>query len=236
MTHALNRQKIITEVWQGLGFVVTGGFHVDTPWYNKSIEPYPFDLEKAKALLEEAGWTDSDGDGIRDKSIKGERVRFEFSMLIYSSSQEYKTMADIFKEDLIKIGVRMNITPVDWPTMQKRMSDKDFGAFTGGWGLSWEVDPYQLWHSSQADIPKGSNMVGFRNKEADAIIETARVTFDIEERKKLFHRFHAIVHEEQPYTFFFTPKRVIAWNPSVHNLTIQKPRPQNLIRLLWKSD
>ena len=236
MTHAFNRQKIVAEVFHGLGTVVTGSFHMDTPWNDDTITPYPFDLEKARALLAEAGWTDSDKDGLLDREIGGERRNFEFNMLIYNSRPEIKTMMDIFKTDLLKIGVKMNISPLDWPTMQKKMDDKEFDAFTGGWGLDWEPDPFQLWHSSQADVPKGSNRVGFRNKEADQIIEESRRTTDFAKRKALFHRFHAILHEEQPYTFFYTPRAVIAWNPAVHNVTFQGPRPQIVYKLMWKDN
>ncbi|MEL6177297.1 MAG: ABC transporter substrate-binding protein [Myxococcota bacterium] len=234
MTQSFNRAKIVAEVFHDLGTVVTGGFHKDTPWYDNSIQPYPFDLDKARALLNEAGWTDTNSDGILDREFNGERRNFEFTMLIYNSRPEIKTMMDIFKTDLLKVGVKMSISPIDWPAMQKKMDDKDFDAFTGGWGLDWEPDPFQLWHSSQADVPKGSNRVGFRHKEADQIIEESRRTTDLKRRQELFYRLHAIHHDEQPYTFFYTPRSVIAWNPAVHNLTLQGPRPQILFKYFWK--
>ena len=234
MTHAFNRKKIIKEVFMDLGKVITGNFYIDTPWYDKSINPYEFDLEKAAALLDEAGWTDSDKDGVRDRKLDGKKVNFEFTLLIYNNFPEIKSAADIFKEDLIKIGVKVNVLPVDWPTMQKKMEGKEFQAYTGGWGLGWESDPNQLWHSTQADAPKGSNFVSFKNKEADGIIEKAHVAFEFDERKKLFNRFHQIVHEEQPYTFFMSPDSVIVYESTLKNVTYQKPRPQVLYQLMYK--
>lgn len=236
MTHAFNREKIVTEVFMGLGKIITGNFYIDTPWYDKSIKPLAFDLEASKALLEEAGWSDSDGDGVRDKMIDGQKVDFEFQILIYNNFPEIKSASDIFKEDLIKVGVKMNITPVDWPIMQKKMEGKEFQAYTGGWGLGWEADPNQLWHSSQADEPKGSNFVSFKNKEADEIIEKAFTAFDFEERKALFNRFHNILHEEQPYTFFMAPDSVVVYSSKLKNVTYQKPRPQILYQLMWKDE
>jgi peptide/nickel transport system substrate-binding protein len=71
------------------------------------------------------------------------------------------------------------------------------------WGGNVEEDPYQIWHSSQIGN-RGSNYVGFRNAEADALIEQARQTLDPDKRNALYHQFHRILHEEQPYTFIYT--------------------------------
>lgn len=227
MTHALNRQAMIKNVLNGLGSVQTGPFYYKHPSMDPSVKPIPYDLEKAKALLDEAGWTDSDGNGIRDKMIKGEKVEFKFAMVAYDRP-EAKTMLNIFKEDLRKIGVIVIAQHVDWPTMQKKMDEKKFDAFTGGWGLSWQINPNQIWHSKQADVPKGSNRVGFRNKEADKIIEDLMVEFDPAKRQEMARKFHRIVHADQAYTFFYAPQYVMAWQPKLENVIINKTRPQAL--------
>jgi ABC-type transport system substrate-binding protein len=179
-------------------------------------------------LLEEAGWKDADGDGILDKQLRPEdkkRTPFEFTLLLYGSSKEWSALASIFKEDLLKIGVKLDIDAAEWSLMQKRMDEKTFDAYTGGWGTPWEVDLYQTWHSSQADIPKGSNRVGFRNKEADALIEKLRDTFDEAERTKLLQQFHRIVNDEQPYTFLVDRKDVVCYWNDLRNVTFSKVRP-----------
>lgn len=227
MTHSLNRPMILKNVLNGLGTIQTGPFYYKHPATDDSINPWAYDLEKAKALLEEAGWKDTDGDGIRDKQINGQKTDFEFTMVAYDKP-ETKTVLSIWKEDLRKIGVVLKAQHVDWPTMQKKMDEKKFDAWTGGWGLSWLVDPYQIWHSSQADIPKGSNRGGFRNEKADKIIEELRITFNQDKRLELYHQFHQILHEEQPYTFFYSPQYVTSWQPRLENVVINKIRPQRL--------
>lgn len=211
MTIAFNRQGAVDNIFHGLGEVLTGPFPMQSPCYDTSIEPWPFDLDMASAKLEEAGWTDTDGDGLRDKVIAGERVPFEFSMLIYGSSNEYETLANIYREDLLTIGVKMTPQALEWSTMLKKMDEKDFAGYSGAWVVSWEVDLYQLWHSSQADQPNSSNRVGFRNADADVIIEALRTEFDQDKRIELCHEFHALIHEEQPYTFFYQRKRPIVY-------------------------
>jgi len=225
MTHAFNRQQIIDKVFQGLGEITSGDNPPGSPDYDASIRPLPFDLERSRALLAEAGWKDSDGDGLVDKVIDGKRMPFEFSLLIYGTAPEYSALANIFKEDLIKVGVKLTVASVEWSVMQKRTDEKSFDAYTGGWLVDYESDPYQTWHSSQADEPKGSNKVGFRNKEADQIIEKLRETFAPEERQALFHRLHRILHEEQPYSFIMYEKVVYCWRSAVKNVAFAKDRP-----------
>lgn len=234
MTYALNRQGIIDNVLYGLGSIQTGPFYYKHPAMDPTVKPFPYDLEKAKTLLDEAGWKDTDGDGVRDKLVNGEKVDFLFTVTSYDKP-EVKSWLSVYKEDLRKIGIMMTPQPVDWPTMQKKMDEKAFDAYTGGWGLSWSNDPYQIWHSSQADVPKGSNRIGFRNKRADEIIEQLRIEFDEAKRLELYHEFHRLLHDEQPYTFFYAPQSIAAWQPRVKNFVINTTRPQ-LYSLPWWID
>lgn len=225
MTHAFNRELTIQENMNGLGEILSGPFPLSNPAYDDSIAPWPFDLERAKELLDEAGWKDEDGDGIREKTIDGRVVPFRFRMLTYGHRPEMISAMEIYKSDLRKIGVHMDIVPAEWSVLIQRMQDQDFDAYTGGWLLSWETDLYQLWHSSQADMPNSSNRIGFRNSDADRIIEQVRKTFDEDERNALFHEFHALVHKEQPYTFWFQGKNVGAWQDRVKNVEFSFLRP-----------
>ena len=236
MTHAFNRELTIDVNMNGLGIPISGPYSISTPAYDQSIEAWPFDLERAAALLEQAGWVDRDGDGIREKRIDGKNVPFRFTMLTYGHRPEMIAAMEIFKDDLRKIGVTMNIVPAEWSVLIQRMDDKDFDGFTGGWMLGWETDLYQLWHSSQADMPRSSNRIGFRNAEADKIIEEVRRTFDEDARNALFHRFHALVHEEQPYTFWFQGRNVGAWQKRVHNVEFSPLRPFDSAMKWYLSD
>lgn len=226
LTHAFDRQGIVKNVFFNLGTIQTGPYYYKHNANDPGVKPFGYDLNKAKELLAKAGWKDTDGNGILDKVINGEKKEFKFTILAYGHSSEWKSALAVYKEALRKIGISMNFSPVDWPTMQKKMDEKKFDAFTGGWGLSWAIDPYQLWHSSEANKAKGSNRVGFRNKRADEIIVTLRETFDPQKRTELLREFHRLLHEEQPYTFFFAPKSVLAWWPHLENVQVQKIRPQ----------
>ncbi len=204
MTHLVDREKILATINFGLGKIVTGNFWIDSPYYNHNIKPITYDPARAKELLDEAGWADSDNDGIRDK----DGTKFSFEFLISGSSQTAEQLSTILKEDLKNMGIEMSIRKLEWAVFTQHLNDRKFDATTLGWSLGVEADPYQIWHSSQAE--KGSNFVGFINEEADDIIDKARVEFDKEKRIELYRRFHEIIHEEQPYTFLFNNKSLVA--------------------------
>jgi peptide/nickel transport system substrate-binding protein len=98
-----------------------------------------------------------------------------------------------------------------------------------GWALGTPPEnPRQLWHSMGAKQKGSSNAVGFANAEADSIIEALDYEYEAEDRARLYHRFHEILHEEQPYTFLYTPKSVFLYRDYVQNVFIPAER-QDLI-------
>jgi peptide/nickel transport system substrate-binding protein len=214
MTMLVDRESILENLLFGFGRVVTGSFFYESPDYDKTIEPWPYDPKMAASLLDEAGWVDSDGDGIRDKD--GVPFRFEFS--IVSGVKFHEQLSTVLKEELSKVGIEMTIRPLEWALFTQVLDGRNYDAVTLGWSLPVEADPYQVWHSSQ--VEKGSNHVGFSNKEADNIIEEARITFDKEERVKFYRRFHQILHEEQPYTFLFVGQSLVSIDRRFENVNI----------------
>lgn len=204
MTHLVDRETILKKILLGLGETVTTTFFVNSPEYPGDVEPYPYDPKKARALLDEAGWRDTDGDGTRDK----DGVEFRFEFLLPSGSQTGEKISTILKEELSRSGIEMIIRKIEWAVFIQNVNERRFDAVTLGWSLGVETDPYQLWHSSQAET--GSNFVGFANPRADALIERAREEFSRPERVKMYREFSRILREEQPYTFLFARKSTVA--------------------------
>jgi len=225
MTHLVNRKLILEKILYNLGEIVTNPFYIKSKEYDHSIEPYPYDTQKAKELLNEAGWVDSDLDGIRDR--KG--VKFEFEFLIPNESDTSEKISTILKEELDKVGIAMNIRKIEWAVFVLRLNERKFDAVTLGWSMGVESDPYQIWHSSQK-TGGGSNFIGFNNKEADQIIVEARKEFDKDKRIELYKKFISIIHREQPYTFLFCRKSIVALNNRFHGVNIY---PLGLDILEW---
>ena len=117
----------------------------------------------------------------------------------------------------------------------KKVDSKEFDAVTLAWVSGPDVDFRQIWHSEQADKPQSSNYVSFRNEEADEIIETLEVEFDYDKRVELAHRFHKLVYDEQPYTFFYTRRSPFYWQKKLQGTKAQLVRPYLNVRAWYLS-
>lgn len=214
-TMLLNRELILRELMHGLGEVCSGPFFIDVPENDKNIKPWPFDPERAKKLLDEAGWKDTDGDGVRDR----DGVPLQFELMFTSGVTIHEQVATIFQEELAAAGVKMDIRQLEFASLLQSVYEHSFDAIMMAWGSSPDPDPYQIFHSSQS-VERGSNHVGYSNPEADKIMEEARLEFDHQKRIEMYHRFHAIVHDEQPYTFLFFRKAKVAVDKRFQNLKV----------------
>ncbi|HCF61252.1 MAG TPA: hypothetical protein DFS52_25055 [Myxococcales bacterium] len=171
-------------------------FWHEGPDCDRLLRPLAYDPKQAERLLEEAGWTDGDGDGVREKD--GAKLRFTF--LVSASSVFLSKLTLFLQESYRKAGIQMDIATAEWALFSKRIHERDFDACSMLWGdTDVDSDPFQVWHSSQAK--GGSNFVGFENPRADALIEQARVEFDPERRSALYRELGRILYEEQPYMF-----------------------------------
>jgi len=217
---ALDRQKFLDEVMRGHGIIVTGDQYYFGPAYDHSILPRPYDPNKAKQLLLQAGWYDRDGDGLRDKN--GQPFRFEY--LIPSGSDVTERRAAIMKENLRKLGIDMTIRELEWATFIQNLSDRKFDACYLCWATPIESDPYQIWHTSQAEN-RGSNYVGFGNAESDRLIEESRRTLDPVKRRKLFFQLHRILFDTQPYEFLYLIPELGAYDKRYRGVKFYKVRP-----------
>jgi len=212
LTMLIDRETIKKAVYHDLARIVTGNFAEGTYAHNDAIKPWPFDPDQALELLREAGWEDSDNDGVLDR--RG--MPFRFEIMLTNQHIDGEKICTLFQEELKRVGIEMRIRQMEWASMLEMVDSRTFDAVMMGWAVGPDPDPYQLWHSSQME--KGSNYVGFSTPEMDEIIERGRITFDEEERGRMYRRFHEIIHEEQPYTFLFSPMALVAYDKRFHGV------------------
>ena len=203
--------------------------------YNDTLQLIPLDIEKAKKLLTEAGWVDTDGDNIRDKMINGVKTPFSFK-LSYMSSPTTKEIVLMIKESMYKAGVVAEPTPMDFTLFYKNAMDHNFDGMLGGWGGSASYsNPMQLWHTSSW-VTKGSNFCGFGDAESDALIEEANLTLDPIVHKNALLKLQAKIYEDQPYVFLYSTKRKFAIHKRFENRGMYYERPGVMLQNLKLSD
>lgn len=201
LNYAINKKEIIEGVQMGLGRELTGPYPPESWAYDHTILPVAFDPEKAKAMLKEAGWVDTNGDGWLDKDGQ----TFEFTIITNQGNDQRKQCAEIIQRRLKDIGISVKIKVIEWSAFLSEFIDKrKFDAVILGWALARDPDPYDIWHSSK--MREGDfNFLSFKNEEADKLMEQARREFDQAKRAEIYHKLQAILYDEQPNCFLYVP-------------------------------
>ncbi|MDA1039696.1 MAG: peptide-binding protein [Planctomycetota bacterium] len=199
MSYAFDYDEMLDKLCYGLYQPCAGNFPDDS-WMapKKKLQPYKQDLDTAEALLDEAGWIDRDNDGIRDKEIDGRLVPFEFSILC--SQQPLRiAICVLMKDCLDRIGVRMNVKPVESTVLQDLTQKRKFQAYFGGWGSGTDPDTSEnIWKTGAM-----RNFVNYSNPEVDRLYEEGRRELDRAKRAGKYARIQEILYEDQPYTWLF---------------------------------
>jgi len=194
----------------------------NSKYYPPDLEPLPFDLDGAAALLAEAGWRDADNNGVLEKTIDGVERAFAFKAIL-PSNPRFLAMFEIFKEDLLKIGVKMQIDTLAWKQFKQQVIDaRDFECTALLWsGDGWESDLTQIFHSCQIAEVLSSNFCEFGDPLADQLMEELRLEFDIDERVRKQRILHKRIAELQPYVFLTTIRMpVMYWKDRLGNVEV----------------
>ncbi len=216
IAYAIDKDEIINVVLLGLGVKATGPYRPDMWYYNPNVKKYPYNPEKAKKLLEEAGWRDTDGDGILDKNGK----IFEFTIMTNQGNLSRLKAAQIIQKRLGEVGIKVKIRVIEWASFINEFIDKKrFEAVILGWSTGIDPDQYDIWHSSKTG-PKELNFISFKNKEVDKLLEQGRLTFDREKRRKIYFKFQEILAEEQPYVFLYIPYSLVIVHKRFRNVKL----------------
>ena len=210
MTYLTNRKQMVKTILFGFGQVIDSPIYRFRPEYDESLVSIPYDPKKALGLLREAGWKDTDGDGVLDKVIDGKSTPFRFEIKFNSGNTIRKSVVLTLQDELKKHGISVSVRQLDWTIFLDDVKNHKFDAMVLGWAMSVrDPDSFQVWHSSQAEN-KGSNMISYKNARVDKILEDYRREFDPKIRIELYSEFQRILHDAQPYTFLFMGKRISA--------------------------
>ena len=198
---AISREELVQGALLGQGVAAFGPYKPGTAYYHPELKPVKQNTEMAKALLAEAGFADTDGDGILDKDGKP----LSFIILTNQGNNERILAATIIQRELKAVGIAVQVRTVEWAAFINEFVNKgSFDAVILGWTITPDPDLYQVWHSSQA-VPGGLNFTGFISKELDVLLEEGRRTQNEDLRRQLYYRVQELLDEEQPYCFLYVP-------------------------------
>lgn len=209
MAYAIDRKSIIDKIVYGMGTPIQSHIFIKSRFHNSDLPEIPYDMNKAKQMLLEAGWKDTDGDGIIDKVIEGKKTDFRFTFTNNTNPKRKKVIL-ILIEQLKQLGIEANIQEYEWSVFLEKIKKHQFDACFAGWQLTVTPDdPYQIWHSSQA-TGEGSNHFSYINPESDKLLEENRMEFDDNKRMEILKKWQKIIYDDQPVTFLWSePSRYL---------------------------
>ncbi len=214
LTMLLDRGSIVRELFKGSARIISGPWAPDSPAYDGSVAPLPYDPTAAAALLDAAGWKDTNRDGTRDR----EGREFSFELLVSSGTTIGRQVDETFAAALEKVGIRARVRPMEWAAFSERVDAGDFEAASLAWSASDpNPDPYPYWHSSQVP-PVGLNSEFYRNPEADRLMEEARREREEPRRLAIYRRLHRIFRDDAPVIFIATSSEKYGFAKRVRGL------------------
>lgn len=201
LTHAMDRGRIVDDVMLGQARPLSSPFFPTMYGADPSIAPWPFDVDEAVNLLEEAG------------VAKTENQRFDIDLIALDTQRgpTAESSLAILRDNLRGLGIDLKVTFLPAREFFDRLVLREFDAVYFGWVPDIpDPDPYALLHSSQ--IGSGANFAGYASQTVDELLEEARTAASKEERKALYYRLHRILHDEMPYTPLYAPYGHYVWN------------------------
>jgi peptide/nickel transport system substrate-binding protein len=216
MTYLSDKQRIVDEIMLGYGEPAVGPFNPQGKQHAADLALRTLDIKKAKDLLKQAGYDDSNGDGVLEDE-SGKPFRFE---LVYpQGSEQYTSLVLFLKDAYARAGVQLVPKATEWSVMIDLLDKKDFEAISLGWSASLESDLYQIFHGDQRK-DNGDNFINYRNPKLDKLIEEARSSVDEDKRMPLWQEAERILYEDQPYTFLTRSKSLVLVDRRMKNARV----------------
>lgn len=200
LAYAIDRQTIVDNILNGSAILANSPLVPDSWAYEPDVTEYAFDRERARQLLSDAGWEDTDGDGVLDKD--GRPLVINFWMPASGSGMQKPVEMSTFIADQWRaIGVQTETQVLEWGSYLGSLKSGEFHAFANAF-MPETVDPdvtFSFLYSSAA-IPS-PNRMRFSNERVDELITLARQTTDQEERAEYYSEALKIVTDQVPTIF-----------------------------------
>ncbi|MFH1772499.1 MAG: ABC transporter substrate-binding protein [Candidatus Omnitrophota bacterium] len=203
LAYGIDRKELIEKVAFGYGLECNGPFYPDSLGFNPDVEPFKYSPQRSRQLLAQAGWEDTDGDGILGKEAK----ELELSILVDERNDIYKNIIMVLRQQLQRIGVK---TQVQLYNDDSELTDKFLAQNKPQAHLKMlmaGMDPdQQAPHDWCSEMPRGLGKLWiYRNDEVNRLFMTGKVSRDKEQRDLIYRRIHRLIYEDQPACFLYFP-------------------------------
>ena len=216
-TLAVNRQEMLDSFFSGQGTIISGPFAPGSWAYNLDVQPAAFDAPKAIALLQEAGFTKG-ADGFMQKD--GKKLMLSLKVPIEKESEAVKRVVLAFKNYLKNIGADIKVEFKEWQAWKEDVFlEHDFDIVFASWVFDDSADISSLFHSGEIGDWK-NNFGGYASPEVDGLINESKLTLDHEKKRTINRKLHALLAEENPYTFLWTLTNYAAYRDKVRRVAI----------------
>ena len=223
LAYAIDPQDLVDTLLLGYGAVGNMGYyHPATPWYNAATEQYDQDFAMANSMLDNLGFVDVDGDGMRE-TPEGEQILLP--ILCRAGHALRIRSAEIISDWFSEIGINAPAQAMEW-TSQVALTWPDFDVRNGrdyaigiwGWSPPSMFTPWgvtRMWHS---DMDLGYlNIVGFSDPAVDALIDDMYLTSDQAELEQIADDLQILVGEGVPFVTLFYGDQIFAYRPDAHD-------------------
>ncbi len=222
LTMAIDRQGIIDALWGPWARLATSPIVANNWAHDTSLKAWPYDPERARKLLAEAGWTDHDGDGVIDKDGQP----FAFELMTNQGNQERINAVVMIQAQLKKVGIQARPRIVEFNSMTNLVQNQHFDAVLTAWGMPTSLDMRYAFDTSEIG-DGGENFSAYSDPEVDRLIDRMEALSDLADAKPILLRLQQIIHRDQPMTFMWESKRVNGVSRRLHGTH------PNLLSAFW---
>ncbi|MEO5906115.1 MAG: ABC transporter substrate-binding protein [Saprospiraceae bacterium] len=200
LAYAIDYDGIMNNLLVGLGQRTIGPIHPQRSYFHKELQPIRQDLAQSLALIKEAGWNDTNGNGTPDKVINGKLEELSITMKI-TNKEEGQSLASIVRDNAKKAGFDVQIEVLDPSKFNQDVRQYNFDIVPMRTRPYQSIDdPYTNYYSTS-----NGNRSGFRNQQADEAISDIRTAASNEERDSNYYEFQEIIYNEQPAIYLYVP-------------------------------
>lgn len=207
---ATNREALVRDGLRGWG--TAGSSPILPGSWAYAAQPAPTDVGRAAQLLDGAGWKPGQ-DGVRQKN--GQALAFQ---LLTDNDPARAAVADLLAGQYRAIGVKVTVVVRSPEEVTQLVATRRYESALSGWeGLATDPDPYQGWHSSQAET--GYNFANWTNQQVDQALEEGRLTIDEAKRKAAYDKFQKLFATEVPSIILYYPQYHFAVSKRIEGVT-----------------